>query len=231
MAPENLTAYGSTLDAEQQVLANQSRRPPRPMPVIVLADISGSMDGEKIHVLNRSIRSMLHAFAAEDSARGEIHVAVIAFGGDEAVVHQPLVRASQAQWTELTPRGRTPMGGAFDLTRALLDDPTIVPKRAFPPTLVLVSDGLPTDDWQAPLTALLGTRWGARALRLAIGIGVDRTSEADEVLAQFSTPGTDVLRSDQVHEIPAQFRWVTATVTEQLHQRTAARAVRLEDLD
>jgi uncharacterized protein YegL len=189
------------------------------------------MDGEKIHVLNRSIQGMLQMFAAEDSARGEIHLAVIAFGGDHAVVHQPLLRASQARWVELTAQGRTPMGGAFQLARSLLEDPTNVPKRAFPPSLILVSDGLPTDDWEAPLTGLLGTRWGTRALRLALGIGVDRTSQADEVLTKFSTPGINVLRSDQVHEIPAQFRWVTATVTGHLRERTVPKAARLEDLD
>lgn len=201
------------------------------MPVVVLADTSGSMDGDKIVLLNRSIATMFAAFGAEDSVRGQIQVSVVAFGGDEAALHQPMGPASRAAWVDLAPRGRTPMGGAFEMAQALLDDPDVVPDRAFPPVLVLVSDGMPTDDWEEPLNALLTSRWGSRAMRLAIGVGTDRTAEADEVLATFSTPGFDVLRTDQVHEIAGLFRWVTATVTDALHRRTGQQAVRLADLD
>lgn len=201
------------------------------MPVVVLADVSGSMDGEKIAVLNRSIKTMFAAFAAEDSIRGEIHTAVVAFGGAEAVVHQPMRPAAQASWVDMTPHGRTPLGSAFDVTRTLLENPEAVPERAFPPTLILVSDGVPTDDWEGPLNELLTSRRGGQALRLAIGIGADRTAEADEVLAAFSTPGVSLLRTDQVHELTRMFRWVTATVTDALQAHTGQQAIRLADLD
>ncbi|MEV4715033.1 VWA domain-containing protein [Micromonospora sp. NPDC049374] len=216
---------------QPDTLASRSRRAPRPMPVIVLADVSGSMEGDKIIQLNRSIAGMFDAFGAEDSVRGEIHVAVVAFGGDEAVLHQAMVPASRAVWVDLTPRGRTPMGSAFTRVRELLDDAEAVPERAFPPALVLVSDGMPTDDWEAPLDDLLSSRWGSRALRVAVGIGTDRTAEADEVLRTFSTPGVGVLRTDQIHDINGLFRWVTATVTTTLHERTGQQAVRLEEFD
>jgi len=212
-------------------LLSRPRRIPRPMPVIIMADTSGSMDGEKIAILNRSMATMVAAFAAEDSARGEIHVAVIAFGGDKAVLHQSMCPASRARWTDLTPRGRTPMGDAFDVVTAVLSDPDAVPERAFPPTLVLVSDGMPTDDWEASLDSLIESPAGGRSMRLAIGVGADRTAESDEVLSAFSTPGLEVMRTDQVHEIARLFRWVTATVTGALHARTGQQAVRLADLD
>jgi uncharacterized protein YegL len=201
------------------------------MPVVVLADVSGSMDGEKITVLNHSIKAMFAAFAAEDSVRGEIHVAVVAFGGDQAAVAQPLSPAAGARWTDLAPAGHTPMGNAFDVARSLLDDPTVVPERAFPPALIMVSDGVPTDAWEKPLDALLASRWGAKALRVAIGVGVDRTPDSEAVLTSFSTPGVGVLRTNQVHEIPGLFRWVTATVTGRFRERTGVQGVRLADLD
>ena len=53
----------------------------RPLPVIVLADISGSMlEHGKIQSLNLAVREMLEAFRDEDDLRAEIHVAVITFG-------------------------------------------------------------------------------------------------------------------------------------------------------
>ncbi|HEX5405045.1 MAG TPA: VWA domain-containing protein [Pseudonocardiaceae bacterium] len=215
---------------EMTAMSARSRRPPRPMPVVLLVDVSGSMDGEKIELLNRSVAEMLRAFAAEDSVRGEIHVAVIVFGGETARLHQPITPAVQVSWAEMTASGRTPLGAALTMVNALLADQDVVPDQAFPATLVLVSDGAPTDEWQEALDELLDSRKGSKALRLAVGIGSDRTSEAEEVLRVFSTPGQDVLRADQVHEIAGLFRWVTATVTDQLHERTGRKPIRLEDL-
>lgn len=212
-------------------LAARSRRTPRPMPVVVLADVSGSMQGEKITLLNRSIGTMFSAFGAEDSARGEIHVAVVTFGGETAQMHRKMVPASQIGWADMAASGRTPLGAAFNLARTILDDPANVPERAFPATMILVSDGAPTDEWEAPLNDLVSGERGRKALRLAVGIGSDRTSEAEEVLTAFCSPGTAVLRADQVHQINALFRWVTATVTGQLRENTGQRAIRLEELD
>jgi uncharacterized protein YegL len=54
----------------------------RPLPVIVLADTSGSMsvDG-KIEALNRGLKDMVASFSSESRLRAEIQVSVIAFGG------------------------------------------------------------------------------------------------------------------------------------------------------
>ena len=46
-------------------------------------------------------------------------------------------------------------------------------ERAFPPVLVVVSDGRPTDDFEAGLRSLMAEPWGRRAVRMAIAIGND----------------------------------------------------------
>lgn len=210
-----------------------SRRPPRPLPVVVLADVSGSMQKneheDKIGVLNRCMATMLSAFARLDSVRGRVHIGVVAFGGEAARLHLRVVPATEASWTEVSADGRTPMGAAFDLTRELLEDALVVPEAAFEATLVLISDGVPTDDWEPSLNDLMASSRGAKALRVAIGIGTDRTADAEEVLAAFSSPEIGVLRAEQAEELPGLLRWVTATVTDTL--RTGFAAPRLEDLD
>ena len=65
----------------------------RPLPVILMADVSGSMaDDGKIDALNSAVAEMQAAFAEEDDGRAEIHLAVVTFGGT-AAIHVPLTPA------------------------------------------------------------------------------------------------------------------------------------------
>ncbi|MCA6565717.1 MAG: VWA domain-containing protein, partial [Pseudanabaena sp. M151S2SP2A07QC] len=67
----------------------------RMMPVIILADVSGSMTKQgKIAILNRAIATMIQEFKDDNSALADIHVAVISFGKSGAVLHIPLTPAS-----------------------------------------------------------------------------------------------------------------------------------------
>lgn len=54
---------------------------PRPLPVIILADTSGSMsiDG-KMEALNLALKDMLISFGKESHLNAVIQVAIIAFG-------------------------------------------------------------------------------------------------------------------------------------------------------
>ncbi|GAB2932030.1 VWA domain-containing protein [Micromonospora polyrhachis] len=192
---------------------------PRPLPVLILADSSGSMaDDNKIDTLNASIAGMFRDFAAQDSPRGLIHVAAIEFGGEEARLHLPMTPSPSAVWPELQPSGRTPIGGALSLAADLLRNEEIVPRRAYSPTVILVSDGKPTDDWQSGMERFLVSVRGAAALRIAVGIGQDIDDEAQRVLESFvANPAIPVFRAEDVHRVAQFFRWVTLRVTERVH--------------
>lgn len=189
----------------------------RPLPVLVLADVSGSMGEprEKIDVLNECIRRMLGDFATADIGRGIIHVGVIAFSQGRAELHQELVPAAEASWTDMEARGGTPLGAALGLADSVLHDESVVPVRAFSPTLVLVSDGMPTDEWEEALERLLDSPKGSNATRLAIAIGPDMTEQAKAVLRRFvSDEANGVFEAQDVGRIQQYFRWVTVTVTQ-----------------
>lgn len=183
----------------------------RPLPVVVLADVSGSMgvDG-KIQALNLAVREMIDAFNDEDDLRAVIHVSVITFGG-KATVHLPLGRAADASWTDLGANGGTPMGAAFELARTLVEDPNTVPSRAYRPTLVLVSDGQPTDEWTQQLDALLKSERGGKAFRMALAIGAD----ADHAVLQefLADAEARVYRADEARQIRKFFQLVTMSVS------------------
>ena len=185
----------------------------RPLPVIVLADVSGSMSTNgKIDALNDAIQAMIESFAAEDHGRAEIHVAVIAFGKSTARLHQPLLPAAQIKWDRVAAAGKTPMGAAFDLVVKMVEDRAQIPSRAYRPTVVLVSDGQPTDEWREPLERLLASDRASKAARFALGIGDDADPA---MLAEFlADPRARVYSAHEARQISHFFRWVTMSVTQ-----------------
>lgn len=183
----------------------------RPLPVIILADTSGSMsvDG-KIEALNQSLRDMVKSFAAESRLRGEIHLGVITFGGS-ATAHLPLTPAHSIQdIQEFVAVGGTPMGAAMEIACEIIEDRELIPTRAYRPILVLVSDGHPTDDWQIPFKALLTSERAAKATRIALAIGHD----ADEsMLTEFANDlEAPLFHANNAAEIVRFFRAVTMSV-------------------
>ena len=80
--------------------------------------------------------------------------------------------------------------------------------RALPPVLVLVSDGLPTDDYQRGLRELRAEKWGDKSVRLAVAIGQDA---ARDVLEEFiGVPGGRVLEANSADALVNQIRWASA---------------------
>ena len=185
----------------------------RPLPVIVIADVSGSMsvDG-KIEALNQALKEMIAGFAGESGARAEIQVGLITFGGEQAKVHLPLAPANQiSEVAPLHADGRTPMGAAFAEARAIIEDKERIPSRAYRPVLVLVSDGHPTDSWEQAFAALCGSERAQKATRFAMAIGAD----ADlEMLGRFANDKESPLfKAHEARDIHRFFRAVTMSIT------------------
>lgn len=192
-------------------------REPRPLPIIVLADTSGSMRGDKIDELNLALREMLSALNAADDIRGKFQLCVISFGGKVTVV-QPLSDIDSISLTELTAAGNTPMGEAFMVAKDMIEDREIISSRAYTPTVVLISDGLPTDcteemyrrknyfDWE-PLIELHSGERSSKCQRLALGIGED--ADTDMLKAFVDNPELPVIKTKDASGITKFFRWVT----------------------
>lgn len=185
----------------------------RPLPVILLADVSGSMgtDG-KIQALNLAIREMIKSFQDESDLRAEIHVSVITFGG-QARIHIPLGPAREVSWSDLDASGGTPLGTAFDLTREILDNRTLIPSRSYRPTIVLVSDGQPTPPGSEaePLRNLLASERGEKAFRMALAIGADADHEV--LKAFLANPSSKVYQADEARQVRQFFQLVTMSVS------------------
>lgn len=198
---------------------------PRALPIFVLADTSGSMYGEKIEALNRALRELHRSLNEVSDVRGRFQLCVISFGG-EVRVECPLADVDRITLTELTARGNTPMGAALDEVCRLLEDRSVVSARAYAPTIVLISGGVPTDcpeailddknyaDW-APLRDLHRGERSSRCQRLALGLGAD----ADyAMLKEFiRAEGIPVLRAADAEGIAGFFRWVAMSTVARMN--------------
>lgn len=182
----------------------------KPLPVILLLDVSGSMAGAKIQNLNESVRDMLATFRDTESGEIEIHVAIITFGA-EVKLHQALASASDIAWHDLSAGGGTPLGTALRMAKAMIEDKNVVPSRAYRPTVVLVSDGRPGDSWHQPLADFIKDGRSSKCDRMAMAIGAD----ADEgVLGQF-IDGTKapLFYAEKAKQLRDFFKFVTMSVT------------------
>jgi uncharacterized protein YegL len=170
----------------------------RPLDFFVLADSSGSMKGEKIQALNFAIADMLPHLAnwERDQEQAAMRIRAVAFG-DEAVWHvaEP-TPVAQLRWPPLQAAGRTRMGRALEVVAEAMNH---LERRALRPALILITDGRPTDDFDAGLAALLATPAGRSALRLAVAIGRDADLEPLERF--IGDPSVPVLVADSAEEI------------------------------
>lgn len=200
----------------------------RPLPVIVLADTSGSMsvDG-KIEALNKSLKEMIRSFAAESRLRAEIQLSLITFGGDQASVNLQLTPAHQlSSFTPLSADGMTPLGGALTLLCDMVDDKEIISSRAYRPVIVLVSDGWPNDEWEGPFQRMVTGERSSKATRFAMAIGADAD---EEMLGAFANdPEAPLFRAENAADIYRFFRAVTMSVSARSQSATPNQSTPLQ---
>lgn len=180
----------------------------RPLHILVVADCSGSMEGEKMQALNFAIANMLPHLAEweQEQERAEVFVRVLSFA-DVPVWHvaEP-VRAAQMRWKPLSavPRGRTNLGPALQVIAEVLS-PDHIERRALRPAVVLITDGLPTDraeDLEAGFAAIEASTGARSAVRLAVAIG--RNARSDALVRFIADPTIPVLVADNTDEIADQ---------------------------
>jgi uncharacterized protein YegL len=198
----------------------------RALPVFILADTSGSMsENGKIQMLNVAIRDMISSLASIDDIRGVFKVCIITFGGN-VELHQSLTDVKSISLAEMTANGKTPMGAAFELLSTLVADKNIISSTAYIPTVVMISDGLPTDidiedatyddyiNWE-PLKKLHGpNNRVSKCLKLAMGVGDDADHEM--LKAFVNDAQIPIFHSEDSSGIEHFFKWVTMSTVSRM---------------
>ena len=184
----------------------------RPLHFFLLADCSGSMAASgKMTALNTAIREVLPHLAetSDNNPHAELLVRAMGFStGARWHVEEPTAPDS-LDWQDLQPGGYTDLGAALDLLSTVLTVPPME-ERALPPAVVLVSDGMPTDDFADALDRLLALPWGASSVRMAVAIGQDA---AYDTLSRFiGDSSIEPVTASNPEQLMMALRWATVHV-------------------
>ena len=180
----------------------------KPLPVVLLLDVSGSMHGAKIQNLNEAVADMLETFRDNENGETEIHVAIITFGA-EVRLHQPLASVCDITWHDMSASGGTPLGTALKMAKAMIEDKNVVPSRAYRPAVVLVSDGQPTDSWEQPLDDFIKEGRSSKCDRMAMAIGAADESVLGKFIEGTKAP---LFYAENAKQLRECFKFVTMSV-------------------
>jgi uncharacterized protein YegL len=183
----------------------------RPLHFVLIADCSGSMAADgKIRALNTAVREVLPHLAevASENPHAELRFSSLAFSTGVRWHVDPPTPLDRVVWDDLTAAGDTDMGAALEAVARRISVSELG-ERAMAPAIVLVSDGQPTDDFEAGLGRLLAEPFGAAAARIAVAIGRDADRE---VLIRFQGAGEPLLAHNP-EQLVRSIRWASAAVT------------------
>ena len=189
----------------------------KPLPVFLLLDGSGSMrQNHKIETLNQSVREMLAALA-DDTEKFEHRylVTIVIFSGNQAEIVIQAMEAGEAayKWHDVEAKGMTPLGSALSIVKVMLEDRQIIPSKSYRPAMILVSDGIPTDEWQQPLEALVTEGRSGKCDRMAVMIGGQDDANEDVLKLFMGDAPHNVERATSAGQLTDFFQRVTMTVT------------------
>jgi uncharacterized protein YegL len=167
------------------------KKPPsqfkKPLHYIWICDCSESMkNGGKMRAVNDALRQVIGLISKQEDEvkKARIYMNALKFSCGAEWVYNDNISVKTFQWEDLECDGITDLGRAFELLATALKlqkDGGKMPEMAYPPVLVLISDGYPTDDWESGLRELNKEFWAKSAVRLAFSLdGADR-----EVLEAF----------------------------------------------
>lgn len=187
----------------------------RPLHFIWICDCSGSMAAEgKIESLNNAIKQALPVIkdAADQNPFAKVSIRCIKFSNGAEWVNKDPVPIEDYNWFDLHADGVTDMGKALSMVADELKTPPME-KRGFPPVLILVSDGQPTDNFDSGLQKLMAEPWGKRSVRISIGMGEGADTDVLQKFIGINNLEIKPLVAKNAHELVRYIKWASETGT------------------
>ena len=182
------------------------------MTLFFLVDTSGSMCGEKIGSLNEAVRETIPDLndLSVSNPDAAIKIAALQFDSEVKWLYPQPIEADKFQWNNLQADGLTSLGAALDELNGKLSKSQFMKEAAgsYAPVIILLSDGGPTDDFNAALERIKKNNWFKHAIKVAIAIGNDADKN---VLAQFTGTSEAVFEVHNKAALRAIIKFVSVT--------------------
>jgi uncharacterized protein YegL len=205
------TTRGNTMARNELAIQNDLIENPSPRcACTVVLDTSASMSGAPIQQLNAGLQHFLQAVHADEVAACSVDISVITAGG-QICEELPFTNALNVEGCgHFSAGGATPLGAAVDLA---LDNLAKRKKQYkqngvpyYQPWLVMISDGVPTDQWRA--AAARAKQLSAEGKLVSLAVGVEGASLA--ALGEFSHRPAVMLDGLKFSEF---FQWLSASMS------------------
>lgn len=180
----------------------------RRLPVYLLLDTSGSMSGEPIEAVKNGVQIMISSLRQNPQAIETAFLSVITFDSTAQQII-PLTDLASFQMVDIKATGVTALGEALKLVAHKIDTEvqktTTEQKGDWKPLVFIMTDGIPTDDWQSGLNEFKKSKV-AFTVACAAGSGADT-----DILKQITENVVSLDTADSA-SIGKFFQWVTASI-------------------
>ncbi|MBB1367650.1 VWA domain-containing protein [Pseudoalteromonas sp. SR44-5] len=185
----------------------------RRLPIFFVIDISESMTGEPIELMEKGIESIVSSLRQDPNSLETVFISIIAFAGKSKVI-APLVDLISFYPPKIPVGGGTSLGSALNVLMDEID--TNVKKTTYEtrgdwePIVFLITDGKPTDN---PSKAI--TRWQDKYAKNASLIAITLGLNADiDILNQVAN-SVLALENTGKNQFFKFIEWVSASVKAQ----------------
>lgn len=141
-------------------------------PCVLLLDVSGSMNGRPIDELNAGLTTFREELSADALAMKRVEVGIVTFG--PVKVETPFTSASAFYPPTLQSQGDTPIGAAILQALNMVEDRKHDYRANgisyYRPWVFLITDGAPTDSWQAAAAAIREGEASKKFAFFAVGV-------------------------------------------------------------